>query len=48
MSKAYEKGYEHGKVGRDEPPPKPILDPYAEDRYDYKRGNEDGKKDSKK
>jgi hypothetical protein len=47
-NKDYQKGYDDGTVGRSEPPPKPILEPHQDARDDYRRGNEDGKKDSKK
>jgi hypothetical protein len=44
---AWERGYRDGKVGRDEDAPtKSPFDPYAEDRYAYKDGYEEGTKDS--
>jgi hypothetical protein len=46
--KTWEDGYKDGHVGRDsETPPKPIFDPEAKDRYDYKYGYEKGERDRK-
>jgi hypothetical protein len=45
MSKeSWERGYRDGKVGHRDPPPKPIFDPKAEDRFDYIHGNDAGQK----
>ena len=47
--KTWEDGYRDGKSGRDfDPPAKPIFEPTAPDRYDYKDGYEKGEKDSEK